>query len=81
MSNEQRAGQGAGNESQKPVSGIRKIPLVAGVRIFAKSPHTGDVIEITNNLYFFEEEGILGLDDCEDMFGLKWEIWIEVPGN
>lgn len=54
-----------------------KIILTTGNKIFAKSPHTGEVFDITNDLYFFEKEGIQALD-CKDIFGAKWEIWIEL---
>jgi hypothetical protein len=57
-----------------------KILLTAETKIFAKNPRTGEVIEISNNLYFFEEEGICDLSG-EDMYGDKWEIWIEVPST
>lgn len=57
-----------------------KIILTKEAKLFAKSLRSGEIIEITDHLYFFEEEGIRSL--CgEDMFGGRWEIWVEMPAD
>lgn len=57
---------------------MAKILLTPETRIFAKNLKDGETIEITDNLYFFEEEGILELGET-DHYGNHWEIWVELP--
>lgn len=56
---------------------VMKIPLIHGIRMFAKNKKTLEVTEITNHLYFFEEEGIREIGEEGDHQG--YEIWIELP--
>jgi len=49
-------------------------------KIFARNIETGEVKEITKNLYWFEEEMIRGVDDdgyYRGPCGEAFEIWIE----
>ncbi|MBW4580701.1 MAG: hypothetical protein KME42_14140 [Tildeniella nuda ZEHNDER 1965/U140] len=54
-----------------------KVELKPGVRIFAKDLKTGEVTEITDWLYFFEEEGIRDLSG--EGHGASYTFWIETP--
>lgn len=47
------------------------------MRLIVRDEETKELIDITNNLYWFEEQGIQTMDEdgrCEDFHGRKYRI-------
>ena len=51
------------------------------VQLFVKNKKTGDIENISENLYWFEEEGMLDIEGIATLRGRDYEIFAQVEGE